>query len=949
MLSEKIKTFAANLPGAESAVRFYSQLAEKYPSQIKKLDKDDFLLSDVLTLAAYSPFLAATLLQHPDYIWWLNRQKVSAKVRGKEEILESLARFALTNSQIEPNILLARFRRRELLKIYLRDIRNLGTIAEITEEISNLADAILEYALRLAQQELDNRYGTPLEIDRKERAKQAQMCIVALGKLGSGELNYASDIDLLFLYSNDGGTSGQGSRGAVTNREYFVKVAEFVTKLVGGQTGEGAAYRVDLRLRPHGRVGALAIPVSEAVNYYKSSAQSWERQVLIRSRACAGEARVFHGFFESVKSDVFSKNETIENALQNVRLSKEKINLEKTSEKGFNVKLGKGGIREIEFIAQALQIAFGGKDEWLRAPHTLISLSRLADRQLLSENELTELFESYAFLRRLEHRLQMENGLQTHLVPNEPEKRLMFAKRMDFNDVEGFDIALKTHSNNVNRIFSRVFDQKGVIKKKKAQRKTKTVETDQTKVADNPLQPLFSSLEKSDLENEPDAETMETLYLLSDTSPHFTAMVAANPQLISDLPNPTDDIAEKDYLKILLSLVENESDFVHELAILRKTWSRFLLEIVVTDIYQKTTIQHLRRMQTKLAEASIETALHITKRELERQFPVTLTELPFAVLGLGKLGGGGMDYGSDLDLILIYGQDSRLQMSDSILDNQAQEKDTTATRENVAGGEKFGTRNLESSIFQARAVEIFVTVLSSLTRDGSLYRVDLRLRPDGKNGATSSSKTAFLNYLENRSAMWEWLAYVKLRGAAGDAELAKSTENEARKIIHRNARKLQISDSDSQILSEETRRIRQRLLETREKKRKRREIDIKFGEGGMLDVYFAVRFLQLRDDVPDDAENRSTLHTLEKLRENNSLSAEDFENFRLGHAFLNELDHNLRLTIGRSTLLPTANRKILEIIIGRMKLATIDDLLQNLTLHRLNIRASFENILADEL
>ena len=155
--------------------------------------------------------------------------------------------------------MLARFRRRELLRIYLQDIRGLNTIAEITEEISNLADAIFEYALRIARQALDNRYGSPQEIDEKGRSANAGFCIVALGKLGSKELNYSSDIDLLFLYSADGKTSGKGSRGKVSNREYFVKLSEYIVRLVGAQTGEGAAYRVDLRLRPHGRVGALAI------------------------------------------------------------------------------------------------------------------------------------------------------------------------------------------------------------------------------------------------------------------------------------------------------------------------------------------------------------------------------------------------------------------------------------------------------------------------------------------------------------------------------------------------------------------------------------------------------------------------------------------------------------------------------------------------------------------
>ena len=414
MPTDKLQNFIENLPDVNPVKRFVEQFAEKFPSQFRKLEKNDGLLSDVLTIAAYSPLLSTTILQNPNYIAWLETQRKSSKVRGKEEILESLARFALTNSTIEPNILLARFRRRELLRIYLQDIRGLTTIAEITEEISDLADAILEHALRIAQQEMNNRFGVPQETDDKGRAANAGFCIVALGKLGSKELNYSSDIDLLFLYSADGETSGKGSRGKVTNREYFVKLSEQIVKLVGAQTGEGAAYRVDMRLRPNGRVGALAISCGDAIKYYEQTARDWEKQVLIRSRSCAGDAEIFHNFFESVKDFVFSKNETIETALENVRLSKEKINFNKPAKNGFDVKLGKGGIREIEFIAQALQLAHGGHDEWLRVPHTLISLVRLSERNLLTETELAELADAYKFLRRVEHRLQMENGLQTH-------------------------------------------------------------------------------------------------------------------------------------------------------------------------------------------------------------------------------------------------------------------------------------------------------------------------------------------------------------------------------------------------------------------------------------------------------------------------------------------------------------------------------------------------------
>ncbi|MEQ1646672.1 MAG: glutamine-synthetase adenylyltransferase, partial [Pyrinomonadaceae bacterium] len=195
----KIDQLIRGLPDPEAARRFLDQLAEKHPAQAAKLHKKEALLSDAATLASFSPLLTTTMLQHPDYLWWLERKRRDSGVRSVDDLVESLAQFALTNSTLEPQVLYARFRRRELLRIYLRDIRRLATIAEITEEISNLADAILESALKQARSEMDKRYGLPQETDAKGRAVTARFCIAALGKLGSRELNYSSDIDLLFL------------------------------------------------------------------------------------------------------------------------------------------------------------------------------------------------------------------------------------------------------------------------------------------------------------------------------------------------------------------------------------------------------------------------------------------------------------------------------------------------------------------------------------------------------------------------------------------------------------------------------------------------------------------------------------------------------------------------------------------------------------------------------
>lgn len=910
MINEKIEKLITDLPDSVGAGRFYEELVQKYPNEAKRLEKQPGLLSDILTISAFSPLLATTILQNKEYISWLKRQRISSTVREKDELLESLARFALTNSQLESSVMLSRFRRRELIRIYLKDIRGLGTIAEITEEISNLADAILEYSLNISRQELDNRYGIPLEVDGKNKAARAGFCIVALGKLGSKELNYASDIDLLFIYSNDGKTSGHGDRGVTSNREYFIKLAEFVSKMVGKQIGEGAAYRVDLRLRPHGRVGALAISVKEAVKYYNESAHMWERQVLIRSRASAGDSELFQNFFDSVEKSVFSKELAVEKALENVRLSKEKINLEKSANNGFDVKLGKGGIREIEFIAQALQLAYGGNDAWLRVPHTLISLSRIADRNLITETELTQLFEAYDFLRRLEHRLQMEHGLQTQFLPNDPDKRQVISKRMAMNCVADFDIELKKQTSNVHQIFTRIFGKEYPNESRQKKENIQTVIDEKTSGKDD-LKPILSSLEKSENESDLKDETLYILKTFSEISPPFSEMLTANPHFINDLPNLDDKLSKKDYHKEIHTQIEGCETYSEELAKLRKTWASFILKIAFFDVFEKVELKVVRTLQTELAEASIRNAVFITERELERHYSAQIKEFPFAVLGLGKLGGGGMDYGSDIDLILVFDDEKPCPVKD-----------------------------LTNAEFYAKAVEIFVTTLSSLTRDGSLYRVDLRLRPDGKNGTTSIGKNAFFNYLENRSAIWEWLAYVKLRGVAGDMFLAESVEDKARKIIHLNA-----LQTEKEQLKSETRRIRELLEQQKSSSRKGKEIDIKFGEGGLQDIYFTIRYLQLKDNIPDDSENRSSLFSLQNLFENNSLLKQNFENLSSGYYFLSELDHNLRLTVGRSTRLPIANQKALQIISKRMKFESVGELLETLTFHRLSIHSSFEDIL----
>jgi len=894
-----------DLPDPVSARRFFDEFTEKHPGHVARLSKKEGLLSDILTVVSYSPLLATTILQNHSYIWWLEPKRSDSGIRDKEALSESLARFSLTNSQLDTQVVFSRFRRRELIRIFLRDIRRLVTIAEITDEISNLADAILEYALNASTREMEKRYGLPQEKDEKDRTKPAGFCIVSLGKLGSKELNYSSDIDLLFIYSAEGTTSGHGTHGSITNREYFVKLAEMTNKLVGQQTGEGAAYRVDMRLRPHGRLGALALSLADTTRYYRAEARDWERQVLIRSRASAGDIEIFRAFFSQVEDHVFSPDETVENALRSVRLSKEKIDLENKVNKGFNVKLGRGGIREIEFIAQALQLAYGGRDQWLRSPHTLISLSRLADRGLLAKAEITELSDAYDFLRHLEHILQMEHGLQTHTVPADPEKRALIARKMRFGDSAIFDSALASHTANVSRVFVRIFGKPG-----SAGDRNRT-----EKEISSPPQPIDPVTEnKSAVSRSVADSTLETVDKVSEISPHFAEILAAHPDLIDTLPKQDSETHETDYKSHLLERVASGNDFAWRLSDLRSEWSRFLLEIVINDVNETLSRRETKNRLTRLAEAAIDASLFITRSELEKRYTTRIDDFPFAVMGLGKLGGRGMDYGSDLDLVLVFDD-----------------------------GKPVPVKGLSQGEFYSRATEIFVNALSSMTLKGSLYRVDLRLRPYGKNGTSCISKNAFFDYFRGNAAVWEWLAYVKIRGVAGDMKLATETETEVRRTIHQNAIASRDADPEFHQLRQETRDVRLQLEKQRGRTRGR-EIDIKYGEGGMLDVYFLMRFLQLRDNVPDDTVNRSSDFMLQKLFETGSISAEDFTLVGKGYSFLSDLDHDLRLTVGRSTRVPLANRKALAVVSNRMELDSPSDLLEKLTFHRLNIRSVFDRI-----
>jgi glutamate-ammonia-ligase adenylyltransferase len=947
-----------SLPERRSAERLLDHLSG-HTSTEKLLRQNPGLLSDVLTLAAWSPLLATTIENNFEYVSWLQGERESVRVRAREQLDESLARFALINSRLDAHVMLARFRRRELLRTYLHDIRRTRTIVETTEELSNLADATLQFALKLARQELDNRYGAPQTVDTQGRIATAEFCVIALGKLGSCELNYASDIDLIFLFSSDGMTAAGGARGRITNREYFVKLSERVLRIVSEPTGEGASYRIDVRLRPHGREGSLAHALDEAVKYYETSAQDWELQTLIRARAAAGSHDLYAAFAKRVVDRIFRKDISVAEALTNVRLSKEKIDLQRErAEKGFNVKLGRGGIREIEFIAQALQVAFGGRDEWLRSPHTLVTLGRLGERGLIAEREHWQLSEAYHFLRALEHRLQMEHGLQTHSVPPDATRRELVARRMNFagaSALSEFETALTAHTEHVRSSFDRIFGKEAsadvhrlpvprsaTVTDKRRESSDAAIEfaatvfskhsarvgssgaaldevsqtlREQIAASLNPQRAtalvlrVAASLDKESKSFEFSQDEIRLLVHLGGVSEYFGEMLATRPALIHSLHD--EHPAAPAGFDELIRCVTSAPGVGAELDTLRRIWSSLFLRIGARDAAGKLSLAETNQLLNQLAVTSLEASLQIAQRELSRVYQQRV-EPRVAILGLGRLASGGMDYGSDLDVVVVY---------------------DSAQPPRLAG--------LTPEEVYARFVEIWISTLSSITREGHLYRVDLRLRPDGQKGSLAIGSQPFLNYVEKRASVWEWLAYVKLCAVAGDAEFGKTIEHAARNSIHELARRIDPSE-----LKTEAHRVRERL-EKEKVRRRGAGLNIKHGAGGMLDVYFATRYLQLRDNVPDDGEDRTTLHTIRRLREAGSLGETEFQALHHGYELLRAADHQARLIVGRSATLPALEQSTFADIAIRLGFSSSEELSTGLRARMSEIRAAYDRIMTD--
>lgn len=439
------------------------------------------MLEVLCSVFGNSPALTQTLVRDPILVYWLAEQQVLTRRPSRAALSRDLAAM-LANLRTEALKLdaLRRFKRREMLRIGVRDLLQLADVRETIAVLSDLACVLIRAAYEIVETSLRRRYGMPSHRDRTGRPVGTGFAIVALGKLGGGELNFSSDVDLIYVYGSDeGGTAGGPGRshvahGALTNEELFEVLARELTKALGEVTQEGSLFRVDLRLRAEGTTGRLARSLEDYRRYYRSRGQPWERMALLKAWPVAGSIAVGRAFLRMARGFIRGGEAPVtatragfaggarQSLLEQVKAIKAMID-EKMAKRGLerrHVKLGFGGIREIEFVVQSLQVLFGSALPGLFDRSTLGALERFRRGRLLSARQHAELAESYLFLRNVEHKLQLVHDLQTHALPEYEQElarcaiRLGYARKSSRRaGTERFLEDYAAHTARVHRIF----------------------------------------------------------------------------------------------------------------------------------------------------------------------------------------------------------------------------------------------------------------------------------------------------------------------------------------------------------------------------------------------------------------------------------------------------------------------------------------------------------------
>jgi [glutamine synthetase] adenylyltransferase / [glutamine synthetase]-adenylyl-L-tyrosine phosphorylase len=897
-------------PDPDGALNLLERYADGASSQIlAELARHPTALSYLIAIFGYSGYLAETLLSEPQLVVQFARDRNFVKLKSKEDLMQDFARFSTTNPDPWLAALLARFKRRNYLRIVLKDVLRLSTLGETTLELSTLADVILADAYLFCDRELEKRYGQPTYRDAQGRIVRAGFSIVSLGKLGGNELNYNSDIDLLFLYSHDGETAGGNERESIiTNKEYYVHVAHAITRTITQATTQGEVFRVDLRLRPEGEQGDLAISMNSAKEYYEHRARDWELQMLIKARHSAGDPRLTRDFLRSVEEYVYrSPGDFV--AVESILLSRERISkkLRETRGQAIDVKRHRGGIRDIEFLVQCLQRLHGLQDHWVRSGGTLFALRKLNDKSWLSNRDYAALSSAYEFLRKVEHRIQMEAGQQNHRLPAEHAALDRLGRRTGVEAAAGEhpgDVLLRRVREAfavVDEIYQRVIHPgdaaaPGTAFELKPAPAFLPDAGHQSydsilNFLDTQAPEVARAVREADLPERARRNTIRLLTAIASSPERFSSALASPgilPRAIAAAGSSTyltellvhhpEDLEVLDSADFALSSGADEKqleiglatfelpeayawasepglDLREKMAILRRHHRSRLLELGAADLAHGGSVFPMLKRWTANAARCISSALVIALHSCRQEkLAANCAEVPFVILGMGRLGLSEFDLASDADLVFVAGSE--------------------ASREDLEDLTHLAEKTIE--------------VLSSYTRDGSVFPVDTRLRPRGQEGDLVVTLEGLLSYIGEEAQAWELLTYMKAHPLAGNEQLGRSATERLQAAIHQ--RHSSYDDFEG-----EMQQMRRRL----EKEVAVPGSNTKTAPGGYYDVDFAVSYSRLRHQVPA-LPGANIAEQISALRAADAVSAEDADILNEGAGFLRSADHLIRLVTGKA-------------------------------------------------
>ena len=762
----------------------------------------------LLHLFAVSSICAARIVQNPELLLWLSRPEICRQSRDQIEMANELYRAANSDVAVNNFQILRRWKNKEMTRIALRELANAAALEETTAELSQLAEICVREVLAHWNAKFRESFGSPA----------ADFAILALGKLGGRELNHSSDVDLIFLYSEEGELSPR-----LSYHQWFNRLAEKILETFSTRDPEGALFRIDLRLRPEGSAGPLARSLESMENYYAGFGETWERIALIKARGIAGGRELAYEFLRQHQPFIYPRSPTPD-LLDEVAKIKRRIEREAlgTDELDRDVKLGRGGIREIEFVVQTLQFIHGGRHAFLQETSTMEALRALAELELIPQNEVVDLDRAYRFLRQVEHRLQIEAEQQTHTAPRDPVTLTRLARSLGFDSANEFSAALKKTMQNVRSIFDRVIlsapaegallDLKLFKDEKSAARSLADLlkPTSASHVAPRTKQ-VFAKLRPALLEQmaktaDPDAVLNQfvrfveayglrgLLFELLATNPTLLELVIKTldasrfagdllirrPQLLEEITrdknfNQPRSIAEH------CARLESFGSSATNLDPIRAYRQRQLLRIMMRDALGVAEASVIFAELSELAES----CLTFTNRLLGGE---NLT-----IVALGKFGGGELSYGADLDLLFV-GDDTR------------------------------SAQNLVAAMMQPSA-------------EGMIASLDARLRPDGEKGPLVAPLAAYESYYRQRAHLWEIHALTRARPISGPLQDAYLD------IVQRIWREVGKQSDLLAKIDNMLERIR------RERGSGSDFLDFKTGSGGMIEAEFLVQALQMRSGI----------------------------------------------------------------------------------------------------